>query len=44
MKTFLKILTSIIITPLILILLIGAITIAIHETLWNSKKGEIDIE
>tara|TARA_R100000664_G_C2703460_1_gene102943 strand:- start:29 stop:163 length:135 start_codon:yes stop_codon:yes gene_type:complete len=44
MKIFLKILTSIIITPLMIILLIGAITIAIHETLWNSKKGEIDIE
>ena len=27
-----------------IILLIGAITIATHETLWNSKKGEIDIE
>jgi hypothetical protein len=44
MKTIFKILISIIITPLMIILLIGATTIATHETLWNSKKGQIDIE
>ena len=44
MKTIFKILISILISPLMIILLIGAITIAIHETLWNSKKGEIDVE
>ena len=44
MKTIFKILISILISPLMIILLIGAITIATHETLWNSKKGQIDIE
>tara|TARA_Y100001972_G_scaffold17740_1_gene19822 strand:- start:1099 stop:1233 length:135 start_codon:yes stop_codon:yes gene_type:complete len=44
MKTILKILTSILITPLMIILLIGAITIATHETLWKSKKGNLEVE
>tara|TARA_R100001163_G_C5059028_1_gene195666 strand:- start:1732 stop:1866 length:135 start_codon:yes stop_codon:yes gene_type:complete len=44
MKTIFKILISILISPLMILLLIGAIIIAIHETLWNSKQGQIDIE
>ena len=44
MKTILKILTSILITPLMIILLIGAITIAIHEALWKSKEGNLEVK
>jgi len=44
MKTTLKIFTSILITPFMIILLIGAITIATHETLWKSKKGNLKVE
>ena len=44
MKTFLKILISITLTPLAILILFGVITIGIHETLWNSKKGEIEFE
>jgi uncharacterized membrane protein len=44
MKTFLKILISITLTPLAILLLFVVITIGIYETLWNSKKGEIDVE
>ena len=44
MKTILKILTSILITPFMIILLIGAITIATHETLWKSKEGNLEVK
>ena len=39
-----KIFISILITPLIIIIILGITTIAIHETIWNNKKGEADIE
>ena len=39
-----KIFISILITPLIIICLIGATTIAIHETIWNNKERETDPE
>ena len=39
-----KIFISILITPLILICIIGITTIAIHETIWNNKKGKLDIK
>jgi hypothetical protein len=44
MKTILKIIITLIFTPIIILGLISATIIAIHETLWNSKKGQIDIE
>ena len=44
MKTILKILISILISPLMIILLIGAITIATHETLWKSKEGNLEVK
>jgi|TARA_R110002020_G_scaffold138337_2_gene308224 hypothetical protein len=44
MKTIFKILITITLTPLMIIILIGATTIGLYETLWNSKKGEIDVE
>ena len=39
-----KIFISILITPLIIIIILGITTIAIHETIWNNKKGKADIE
>ena len=44
MKTILKIIITLLITPIMILGVLAAITIATHETLWNSKKGEIDIE
>ena len=44
MKTIFKIITTLIITPIVIIILIGALIYAIYETLWNSKKGEINYE
>ena len=39
-----KVFISILITPLIIICLIGVTTIAIHETIWNNKERETDTE
>ncbi len=44
MTELLKIIISILITPLLMIIGLGVITYAIHETIWNNKKGEADIE
>lgn len=44
MKTILKIIITLLITPIMILGVIAAITIATHETLWKSKEGEIDIE
>jgi|TARA_R100001163_G_scaffold13755_1_gene12777 hypothetical protein len=44
MKNLIKILISITITPIAIILLIGIITIAIHEALWKSKEGNLEVK
>lgn len=43
-KEFFKILISIIITPLIYIIIIGASIYAIYETIWKDNKSKIGPE
>ena len=44
MKTTLKIIISIILTPIALVMFIGLITLAIHEALWKSKEGNLEVK
>ena len=44
LKQFLKLLTSILITPIIFIMLFGASIYAIHETIWKNNKQKTSAE
>lgn len=44
MMDIVKIFISILIMPLMIIILIGAVFIGVHEALWQHKKREVDSE
>tara|TARA_Y100000401_G_scaffold91434_1_gene77198 strand:+ start:49 stop:183 length:135 start_codon:yes stop_codon:yes gene_type:complete len=44
MKTLLKIIITLLITPIMILGVIAAITIATHETLWKSKEGNLEVK
>jgi phosphate/sulfate permease len=44
MKEIIKIIITILITPVVMIGLICIIIYTLHESIWRNKKGEVDIE
>lgn len=43
-NNILKILTTLIITPILMFIGLGVIILTIHETIWNNKRGKNDFK